>query len=88
MHCAAAQATAHETINARCMTHNAAFSAITANQPDGDREEFLCQFFTEADQTWKDTNDVIFSHQLNYDAQLVAFITTAEGTLMAKWDKI
>ena len=33
-------------------------------------------------------NDVIFSHQLKYDDQLAAFITTAEGTLQAKQDKI
>ena len=66
------------------MAHNAAFSAITANQPDADCEEFLHQFCMEADQSWKDTNDVIFSHQLKCDAQLVAFIITAEGTLQAK----
>ena len=87
MHHAMAQATAHETINAGHMAHNATFSAITANQPDGDCEEFLCQFH-EANQAWKDMNDVIFSHQLKYDAQLVVFIITAEGTLQAKWDEI
>ena len=88
IHHAAAQATAHETINARRMAHNAAFSAITTNQPDADHEEFLHQFHAEADQAWKDTNDIIFSHQLKYDAQLAAFITTAEGTLQAKQDEI
>ena len=66
------------------MAHNAAFSAITANQPDADHEEFLRQFHMEANQVWKDMNDVIFCHQLKYDAQLVAFITTAEGTLHSK----
>ena len=50
------------------MAHNAAFSMITANQPEGDCEQFLHQFHTEADQVWKDTNDAIFSHQLKYDA--------------------
>ena len=82
-HCATAHATAHETINAGCIAHNAAFSTSTANQPDGDREKFLHQFCAEANQVWKDTNDIIFSHQLKYDVQLVAFITTAEGTLQA-----
>ena len=85
VHCPTAQATAHETINARCMAHNAAFSAITTNQPDVDCKEFLHQFHAEADQAWKDTNDIIFSH---HDAQLAAFITTAEGTLQAKQDEI
>ena len=82
VHHTMAQATAHKTINAGHMAHNAAFSAIAANQPDGDCEKFLHQFCTE------DMNDIIFSHQLKYDAQLVAFITTAEGTLQAKWDEI
>ena len=88
VHHATAQATAHETINAGRMVHNAPFSTITANQPDTDCKEFLCQFHTEADQAWKDTNDAIFSHQLKYDAQLAAFITTAEGTPQAKQDEI
>ena len=88
VHCTAAQATAHKTINAGHMACNVAFSAITANQPDGDHKKFLHQFHAEADQAWKDTNDIIFSHQLKYDAQLAAFITTAEGTLQAKWDEI
>ena len=70
------------------MARNAAFSAIAANKPDEDRKKFLCQFCAETDQAWKDTNDVIFSHQLKYDAQLAAFITTAEGTLQAKQDEI
>ena len=82
------QAMAHETINVGHMAHNAAFSMITANQPDRDCEKFLCQFHAEADQAWKDMNDIIFSHQLRYDSQLVAFISTAEGTLQAKWDEI
>ena len=88
VHRAMAQATAHKTINVGCMAHNAAFSAIAANQPDGDHKKFLHQSHVEADQVWKDTNDVIFSHQLKYDAQLAAFITTAKGTLQAKQDKI
>ena len=88
MHCAVAQATVHETINAGHRACNAAFSAITANQPDRDCKQFLGQFHTEADQAWKDMNYIIFSHQLKYDAQLAAFITTGEGTLQVKWDEI
>ena len=88
MHHTTTQVTVHETRNAGCMACNAAFSAITADQPDRDRKKFLCQFQTEVDQAWKDTNDVIFCHQLRYDAKLVAFITTAEGTLQAKGDEI
>ena len=68
MHCTAAEATADETINARCMARSAAFSVIAANQSDRDCEQFLCQLRVEADQAWKGTNDIIFSHQLKYDA--------------------
>ena len=87
VHCAMVQATAHETINAGHMAHNAAFSTDTANQMDKDCKKSLCQLHAGADQAWKDTNDVIFSHQLRYDSKLVAFISTAEGTLQAKWDE-
>ena len=48
MHCTMAQTIAHETINARHMACNAAFSTITVNQPDGDHEKFPHQFCTEA----------------------------------------
>ena len=88
MHHAMAQAMAHETTNMGCMACNAAFSPIAANQPDGDCEKFLHQFHAEANQAWKDTNDIIFSHQLKYDAHLAAFITTAKGMLQAKREEI
>ena len=38
----------------------------------------------EADQAWKDTNDILLSHQLRYDAELTEFITEVEGILQAK----
>ena len=88
MHHVVAQARVHKTINVGQMGCNAAFSAIAANQPEGDCEKFLHQFCAEANQLWKDTNDIIFSTQLKYDAQLGAFITTAEETLQAKQNEI
>ena len=78
----------HKTINVGCMAYNVSFSMIAANQPDRDYEKFLHQVHAEADQAWKDMNDVIFSHQLRYDSQLVTFISTAERTLQAKWNEI
>ena len=46
----------------------------------------------EADQAWKDTNDVLLSHQLKYDAELTEFITEIERILQAKhmeiWDHV
>ena len=42
----------------------------------------------EADQAWKDTNDVLLSHQLKYDAELTKFITEIERILQAKCTEI
>ena len=46
----------------------------------------------EADQAWKDTNNILFSHQLKYDAELAEFITEIERILQGKcmeiWDHI
>ena len=48
----------------------------------------MCRLHVEANQAWKDANEVIFSHLLKYDTQLAAFISTTEGTLQAKCDEI
>ena len=77
-------AMAHETINVEHLAHNAAFSTNSANQMHRDHEKSLHQLRAEANQAWKDMNDVIFSHQLRYDSQLAAFISSAEGALQAK----
>ena len=70
------------------MTHNAAYSTITPSKTEQECQQSLHQFHTEADQTWKDTNDMIFSHKLRYDSQLATFISTTEKTLKAKCDEI
>ena len=88
MHCTAAQATAHETINVGCMACSITFGVTTATQSDQEHESSLCRLCTEANQVWKDVNDVIFSHLLRYDSQLVALISSAEGTLQAKCEEI
>ena len=36
----------------------------------------------------KDTNHMVFDHQLRYDSELASFINSAEKTLQAKWDKV
>ena len=57
--------------------------------PDVGRHERIQQrLTTEADQVWKDTNDVLLSHQLRYDAELAEFITETERTLQAKCTEI
>ena len=88
VHHTAAQAAAHETINAGCMAHSTAFGVATATQTDGECESSLHRLHAEANQAWKDANEVIFSHLLKYDTQLVAFISATEGTLQAKHDEI
>ena len=88
MHCTAAQVTAHKTINAGCMAHSAAFVVTTATQSGQECESSLRRLCSEANKAWKDANDVIFSHLLRYDSQLVAFISSAEGTLQAKCEEI
>ena len=61
--------------------------------PDVDKHKRIQhQLTTEADQAWKDTNDVLLSHQLRYDAELADFITETEKTLWVKctdiWGRI
>ena len=88
MHCATAQAAAHDTINAECMAHSATFGIATATQTDEECESSMHRLCAEANQAWKDANEVIFSHLLKYDTQLVAFISATEGTFQAKHDEI
>ena len=64
------------------------FGVTTATQSGQEYEASLHRLYTEANQAWKDANDVIFSYLLRYDSQLVAFISSAEGTLQAKCEKI
>ena len=89
MHHAMAQATAHKTINAGQMAWNMAYSILSDGQTwDKMHEETLQQLCTEADKAWKDTNDLVFNHQLHYDEQLAAFISSAERTLQEKEDEV
>ena len=74
------------------MAHEAAGIWNVLN-PDVDRHERIQWWLTtEADQAWKDTNNVLFSHQLKYGAKLTEFITEIERILQDKcteiWDHI
>ena len=89
VHHATAQATAHETINVGQMAQDVAYSLLQDDQTwDKKCEETLQQLRTEADKAWKDTNDLVFNHQLRYDGQLVAFISHAERALHEKRNKV
>ena len=79
-----AQAIAHKTVIMGCLAHCATYRVATTTQSDQEWKSTLHGLHAEVNKAWKDANDVIFSHMLRYDSQLVAFITSAEGT---HWDK-
>ena len=91
MHHAAAQATAHKTINAGQLAQEAVYSTsstLHVGQPQNKKhEESMQQLHAEANNIWKDDNKLVFQHQLHYDEQLTAFISDAERTLQEKQDK-
>ena len=71
MHHTMTQATAHETINVGQIAWDAVYSIMSVGQTqDKKHEETLQQLCTKADKAWKDTNDLVFQHQLHYDEQL------------------
>ena len=89
MHPTIAQATAHETINRGHMERGVAYNILmSANTPNKKHEKTLDKLHREADQAWKDTNNVVFDHQLRYNSQLAGFITSTNGTLQAKQDEV
>ena len=80
MHHAMAQATAHKTINRGHMERGVAYSVLmSANSPNKKHEKTLWKLCREADQAWKDTNNVVFKHQLRCNSHLASFITLHQG---------
>ena len=89
MHHTVAQATAHETSNRRHAERSMAYNILlSANTLDKKCERTLQKLHKEAEQAWKDTNNMVFEHQLRYNSQLAGFITSTKGTLQAKWDEV
>ena len=65
IHCAMAQATTHKIINAGCTAQSEVYGLLPRDQNhEPKHKETLWQRLTEADKAWKDTNDVLYSHQL------------------------
>ena len=50
MHCTAAQASAHETINVECMAHSTTFGVATATQTEQEHESCLHRLCADANQ--------------------------------------
>ena len=68
MHHATSQATAHETINRGHVERGVAYNVLmSANAPDKKHQRTLSKLHREADHAWKDTNNVVYEHQLRYD---------------------
>ena len=70
------------------MTHEVAGIRNMLNSDVGRCERIQWWLTAEADQAWKDTNDVLLSHQLRYDAKLTKFITEIERIPQAKCTEI
>ena len=83
----AAQATAHETINAGCVAHEVAGICNMLNPDVGGHESIWQQLTMEVDQVWKDTNDILLSHPLSYMLSSQNSSQT-ERTLWAKCTEI
>ena len=81
-------ATAHETVLLGCVALSTTYGFATTIQNAKEQESTLCGLCAKANKAWKDASDVIFSHLLGYDSQLVGFITSAEGTLQDKREGI
>ena len=88
MHCTTAQAMAHETVLLGYVVHSATYGVATTIQNAKEWESTLHGLCAEANNVWKDSNDVIFSHLLRYNSQLVGFITSVEDTLCDKCEEI
>ena len=87
-HCAAAQSTVHETVLSGCQACSAAYGLATATQSVPEREFTLCGLCEAANKAWKDTNDILFSHLLQYNVELASFISSTKDALRNKREDI
>ena len=61
---------------------------MCTNNCEPKHQETLQQLLTEVDKARKDINNVVYSHQLQYDGEPMAFISNAEVTLQEKQNKV
>ena len=60
----------------------AAYSAIMWDRvPDNEHKATTHHLCSEADVTWKEMHQVMYSHQLHYDRQLATFLVDAKAAL-------
>ena len=70
------------------MAHKVAGIRNMLNPDVGGHERIQLWLTVEANQAWKDTNDVLLSHQIRYNAELTEFMAETERTLWAKLTEI
>ena len=73
-----------------CMkqAHSTTYRLATATQSAPERELTLCGLHKTANKAWKDANDVLFSHLLQYNAELASFISSIKDALRNKREVI
>ena len=68
----------------RCQAHSTAYGLAIATQSVPERELTLRGLRKAANKAWKDANDVLFSHLLQYNVELSSFISSTEDALRNK----
>ena len=87
-HHATAQSTAHEMVLSGHQAHSIAYRLATATQSVPERELTLRGLHEAANKAWKDANDVLFSHLLQYNVELASFISSTKDALGNKREDI
>ena len=80
---------AHLTLTLGCSAWEAAYSALLQDEVSKVECEAMTHcLHSEADAAWKETHEIMYNHQLNYDQQLSAFLTDTETTLNNMRDQV
>ena len=82
MHSNSIQGTTHETLTLKHSAWEAAYSAIMWDRvPEDEHEAMTRCLHSEANAAWKKMHEVMYNHQLQYDAWLATFLADADTAL-------
>ena len=82
MHHNSIQGMVHETLTLGHSAQEAAYSAILWDRVSEDKHGTTTRcLHSEANAAWKEMHEVMYNHQLQYDQQLVTFLTEAKMAL-------
>ena len=73
----------HETVLCGRQAHDVAYGLATSLQT-AQREQTICGLQEAANKVWKEANNVMFMHLLQYDVELSSFVSSAEDALHVK----